>query len=297
MALAEQTVQYIKTLAQSFGLDEKALVAKAEADENARKALDIVPRATFSAELDKVRDKTRTDMRGEFDTWKGEYYQKEVLPRWNQREQDLQRAQQEAQSLKAKEAAYKALYGDLDGFNPQAPIVQPQQPQQPVVAQPGGQPQYMTREESAQLAAMLSKEMTRAGLQYYSETGKVLDVDKFEEHVVKGQYQGKDAIRRALDDFVKPERDAKDAAARQTEKEQYAQQKLDEWKSQHAIPLDTAPPTSRGSALFRQPSKDEADAAALADPQTPKFVKDELMRKSFMQDLGPATLAGALTGR
>lgn len=297
MALAEQTVQYIKTLAQSFGLDEKVLVAKAEADENARKALDIVPRATFSAELDKVRDKTRTDMRGEFDTWKGEYYQKEVLPRWNQTQQELAAAASERDRLKAEAAAYKALYGTLDGFQQQQTQQQQQQQQQTVVASSQQAPQYMTREESAQLAAMLSKEMTRAGLQYYSETGKVLDVDKFEEHVIKGQYQGKDAIRRALDDFVKPERDAKDAAARQTEKEQYAQQKLDEWKSQHAIPLDTAPPTSRGSALFRQPSKDEADAAALADPQTPKFVKDELMRKSFMQDLGPATLAGALTGR
>ncbi len=292
MALTEATTQYIHTLAQTFGLDEKALVAKAEADENARRTLDIVPRATFSSELDKVRDKTKQDMQGEFTNWKTEYYQKEVLPKWNENDQRRIKAEQDAMTLRAKEAAYRAVYGDLEGFDPAKATPPAANPT--TVATPANNPQWMTREEAAQLSGTLTKEMSWVTETHRDEFGKRLDLDAFEKHVIEGRYQGPRALRQAYEDFVKPAREAKQATEWETKLAEAKKAGAQEYAASHSMPLDNGAPAPRGSAMFRQPSKEDANEAILADPNAPQFVKDDAMRKSFLNDLGNTQLTSKI---
>lgn len=296
MALTQQTTDYINTLAQQFGLDAKAMLSKAESDEAARTSLDVVPRATFSRELDKVRDTTKQEFDQQFKTWQSDYYTTQVLPRWNQREQAVTELTNERNNLKAQAAAYQAVYGTLEGFTPTQPTqpTQPTNPVQPLVSSPAGQPQYMTREDAAALSGTLAKEMTWVAEMHRDEFGKRLDVDEFERHVMAGKYSGPKALRDAYADFTKTARETKQAADQSARDARIREEAVKEYAVTHHLPVDNGAPAPRGSQFFRQPSKDETTAATLADPSVPRFVKDQVLRDEFTQGLNGAQLSGAL---
>jgi hypothetical protein len=297
MALKQEVRDYITKLAQTLGVDSAPMLAKAEADESAAKFVEEsgMLRSDYSRKQDEL-----TNLRSSIEAKQKEldgYYERQWLPNWNKREQDMTKLQTDLNALRAREGAYKNLYGDIDGF-PTTPT--PAAPGgAPVVATPAGNPQWVSREDAAALAGTLAKEMSRVGLTFYKEFNDVLDVDKFEEHVVKGGYQGKNALRQAYEDFVKPQRAEK---AQKDEVQKIADAKkagVDEWLAAHPnIPVDVGAPGMRGSHIFKPASKEDTSAAVLADANAPHFVKDQVLRNHFLKDLnGPITPAGILSGR
>lgn len=293
MAVKENVKQYLTTLAQTYGLDAQALLKKAEEDEAAAKLIDegVMLRSDYSRKQD--------GLTAEFEKWKGEYYNKEVLPRWNEREELLKTLQSESSSFKAKSAAYEALYGTLDGFDKGAP------PAKVAATETNWLDQKKYEQDIAvnrQIGALSGREFGRATALYLKEFGEVMDVDAFDKFVADGGYlngQSVDtapkAFRKAYEDFVRPKMEEKRTTQTQTDIARQVKEGVEAELAKRGanIPIDTAAPGYRHSAFFKQ--GDDA-ATKISDPATPAHVREDLLRQEFMKDVGNVTPAGLFTG-
>lgn len=292
MAVKAEVANYLKSLAQEYGLDEKALLKKAEEDEKAAKLIEegVMLRSDYSRRQDELKTKEQS-LDSQFQTWKSDYYNNEVLTKWNERESQYQTAKQREQALAAQVAAYQATYGTLEGFQPVSTTQQTQQTQQ----QTQQQQKYMTPEEVAQFTGNFWKLANKLSFDHFQEFGKPLDGDALEQFAVKGKYND---LRYAYNDYVKPQRETKAAEELEAKKAQWKKEAVDEWKSSHPeIPIDNRAPGGAGSPLFRQPSADDKAAAVLNDPNAPGFAKDAVLREQFMRDMAGVTGSGIIAGK
>jgi len=317
MALKQETVDYITSLAQQYGLDSKAMLEKAEKDENARKIVeDIVPRSTFSREL----DKQRADNQTQFKTWQEDYYKNTVVP-WGQgvsaeRDKFATQAQQLAAQnaqLQAERAAYVATYGTMEGFNASAAAGGTGNPAPATIATPtnghsqnGWLDQHRYEQDltlARQIGALAGREFAAASSRYYSEFGaaKPFDPRAFDEFVQKGNYlQGAnpDAVPRAFDrayeDFTKDARAERDKAAYEQRLQQEVDQRVQQRMAQINMPLDNGAPGTRHGPMFGQLNPDQQADARLNDPAVSSLEKEEIQRRMFAEDIKGITAGGLL---
>lgn len=291
MPVKDEVKNYLTKLATAYGLDATALLAKAEADSEAAKLIDegVMLRSDYSRNLNELPDKIKAA--------KQEYYQKEVLPQWTQREQLLQTLQSENSTAKAKAAAYHALYGDLEGFKPTA---QTENRVETITGNGWDPKQYasdlaLTRE----IAALAAQETSRVGLLHYKRFGDVIDTRAFNSFVKeKGFLNGAtvdtapEAFERAYEAFVEPQMKVKREADMTAEIDRRVQEKMTaEAAKRTDAPFDTTQPGYRPSAFFKQ---QDAPDARLADANTPSHVKDEILRREFLKDMGNNQLTSAI---
>lgn len=293
MALKPEVTNYIEKLALTYGLDKDALLKKAESDEAAAKLIDegVLLRSDYSRNQDKLK--------ADFDSWKSGYYEKEVLPRWNDLSAKEEKARQEANQSKAEAAAYKALYGNLDGFQPANP--------QPVAATTVDN-SWMTKDRyeadlsmTRQVAALSGREFSRVGLRYMKDFNDVLDMDAFDKHLQDGGYlkgaavqDVPKAVTRAYEDFARPKIEAKAAAERDVEIKRQVDEGVQNELTKRfpgGLPMDTTGPNFRGSPIFHKPDEGEA---LLNDPNVPQWQKDEVLRNDFLKTTNGGQLTGAL---
>lgn len=294
MALKQETKDYISKLAQTYGLDEKAMLKKAEEDESAAKLVDegLMLRSDYSRKQDQLRN--------DFDGWKKTYYETEVLPRWNQQQTDLTTAQKEAARYKAESAAYRATYGTLEGFQPSADAGGTGNGNAPA---PTSTPnvRYMTQEDYDKAMererarnAWLATQTAEKSIRHYAEFQKPINFTEFEKFAGEGHYQDLD---RAYDDFVKPMREEKAKAETEARIAKEVQERVATELAKHGAssPYDTSAPSFKGSSLFHRSEGDDV-AARVANPDTPAYEREQLLRQEFMKDLGNVTTGGLLAG-
>jgi hypothetical protein len=288
MPVKDEVKNYLTKLATMYGLDAAALLAKAEADAEAAKLIDegVMLRSDYSRNLNELPDKIKAA--------KQEYYQKEVLPQWTQREQLLQTLQSENSTAKAKAAAYQALYGDLEGFRPTETKVE-------TIPGNGWDPKKyeadvaLTRE----IAALSGQEASHVGLVHYARFGEVLDRHAFGKFIKeKGFLNGAtvdtapEAFERAYEAFVEPQMKVKREAEMNAEIDRRVQEKFAaEAAKRTDAPFDTTQPGYRQSVFFKQ---QDAPDARLADANTPSQVKEDILRRDFMKDMGNTQLTSAI---
>lgn len=308
MALKAEVKEYIQKLAQTYGLDEKVMLKKAEDDENAAKLVDegLMLRSDYSRKQDEL-----ARARAEADASKAKqegYYQTEWLPKWNQREQEFKQREQQLQRYQAEAAAYRALYGDLEGFQPSAPAGGSGTGNAPA-AVPNGNGQWVSveqyqkdlqsaKDESLRSAGYLAKEVSWLTARHLKDFQEPLDLDKFEEFAAAGRYSGEKALRRAYEDFVKPQVEERRKVEEEARINKTVEERFQQRMASAHLPVDTGAPSFRGSPIFHPPSQEDQTNARLNDPNTPGFVKDDIMRSEFLKDLGNTQLTGKLfTGR
>lgn len=293
MAVKPEVANYLKSLAQGFGLDEKALLKKAEEDEAAAKLVDegVMLRSDYSRRQDELKQKEQS-LDQQFQAWKSDYYNNEVLTKWNERESQFQTATQRAQSLAAQVAAYQSTYGTLEGFQPVSAA--PNSNPNPNPAPNNDGKKYMTPEEVAQFTGNFWKLANKLSFDHFQEFGKPLDGDALEQFAMKGKYND---LRYAYNDFVKPQREEKANTELTARIKREREEAVREYATQHALPVDNAAPQNRGSVLFRQPSADDKAAAVLNDPNAPSFAKDAVLREQFMRDMAGVTGSGIIAGK
>lgn len=303
MAVKTEVSQYIARLAQQFGLDEKALLAKAESDAEAAKLIDegVMLRSDYSRKQDEL-----ARMKADAEAIKSkneQYYDTVWKPQWAEREKAVEQQKAELARYKAESAAYREVYGTLEGFKASADAGGNGNGNAPAANAWLDQKRYETDMQTNRMIAGLSgREFALATAKYSADIGGVMDVDAFDKFVNDGRYlngvsvdEAPKAFRRAYDEFVRPKLEEKRQAQTEADVTRRIQEGVQaELAKRGPVPIDTSAPGYRGSYMFRQP---ESVDQQINDPQTPAHVREDLLRKEFMKDMDGATLTGAVTGR
>lgn len=292
MALKDEVKNYISKLAQTYGLDEKAMLKKAEEDEAAAKFIDesVMLRSDYSRGKDAQK--------AEFEAWKSNYYEKEVLPKWNAREGEFQKASSEARNARAEAAAYKAVYGTLEGFQPSAAAGGDGVDTKVVTPQGGwvSKTDYdKGLNEARQVGAIVAKELSYASSRHLKDFNEVLDLDAYEKFLGEKGYvqRGPEGLREGYEAFVRPKMAVKEKEATDKDVMRRVEEEVQKRLANAASPLDTSAPGFKGSPFFH-PVED--GDAKLKDPSTPAWERDEILKRDFVQSLGQVSAGGLIKG-